>query len=157
MAGFIIKDSKIIPIITIPYLLILLVFDRDSGENILSISLFTLGVIIYRILRIESVGIILIALGIILCFSLNRNYSGGKISFIAEHTNPPIIGCYDRIAEPFKKYPKVCKALKWALIIFWTLTLIYVILATTETVPDLILAAGVTAVIFVISYYITKS
>lgn len=157
MAGFIIKDSKLIPIITIPYLLILLVFNRDTGENILSMSIFTLGVIIYRILKLESVGIIIIACGIILCFCLNRNYNNGKISFIAQHTNPPVIRCYDGIIAPFKKYPKACKAFKWTLILFWTLTLIFLLLVTNETVPNLILSAVVTVVIFVISYYLTKS
>lgn len=67
MFRVVIKDSKIIPVLTIPVLMFLLIFRWDENKmDILWISIATLGIILIRFYGIVAVGIILLILALIL-------------------------------------------------------------------------------------------
>lgn len=146
------RDPAFIPIMTIPYLLFLLIFDRKNSEDIFSVSLWTFGIILFRFFKLEITGLILVTIGTVCIFCLDRDYENGRYSGIKKRTNPLLLKYFDVLVSPFKKHETLCSIIWLFLTIFWTMTLIFIIFLLSTSITHLILGSIISIAIFLVLY-----
>ena len=132
-----IKDLIVVPVITIPILIYCLIFQRDEHELIFGLSLFTIGVILYRILNFRILGAVIFTMAILFMFLSDREYETGKFSFITKYSNPIFLKYYDmllfrlrKIFNPlfeFQYYNILSEMVNWILVGMWLLVLVFVL------------------------------
>ena len=132
-----IKDLIVVPVITIPILIYCLIFQRDEHELIFGLSLFTIGVILYRILNFRILGAVIFTIAILFMFLSDREYESGRFSFITKYSNPIFLKYYDmfifrlkKIFNPlieFQYYNILSEMFNWILVGMWLLVLVFVL------------------------------
>ena len=155
-----IKDLIVVPVITIPILIYCLIFQRDEHELIFGLSLFTIGVILYRILNFRILGAVLFTIAILFMFLSDREYESGRFSFIAKYSNPIFLKYYDmflfrlrKIFNPlieFQYYNILSEMVNWILVGMWLLVLVFVLIKINRNFISFLFSLIVPIVIFVI-------
>ena len=155
-----IKDLIVVPVITIPILIYCLIFQRDEHELIFGLSLFTIGVILYRILNFRIFGAVIFTMAILFMFLSDRDYETGRFSFIAKYSNPIFLKYYDmflfrlrKIFNPlfeFQYYNILSEMVNWILVGMWLLVLVFVLIKININFISFLFSLIVPIVIFVI-------
>ena len=155
-----IKDLIVVPVITIPILIYCLIFQRDEHELIFGLSLFTIGVILYRILNFRILGAVIFTIAILFMFLSDREYESGRFSFIAKYSNPIFLKYYDmflfrlrKIFNPlieFQYYNILSEMVNWILVGMWLLVLVFVLIKINRNFISFLFSLIVPIVIFVI-------
>ncbi len=155
-----IKDLIVVPVITIPILIYCLIFQRDEHELIFGLSLFTIGVILYRILNFRILGAVIFTIAILFMFLSDREYESGRFSFIAKYSNPIFLKYYDmflfrlrKIFNPlieFQYYNILSEMVNWILVGMWLLVLVFVLVKINRNFNSFLFSLIVPIVIFVI-------
>ena len=160
-----IKDLIVVPVITIPILIYCLVFQRDEHELIFGLSLFTIGVILYRILNFRILGAAIFTMAILFMFLSERDYETGRFSFITKYSNPIFLKYYDmflfrlrKIFNPlfeFQYYNILSEMVNWILVGMWLLVLVFVLIKINRNFISFLFSLIVPIVIFVICCVLT--
>lgn len=155
-----IKDLIVVPVITIPILIYCLIFQRDEHELIFGLSLFTIGVILYRILNFRILGAVIFTMTILFMFLSDREYETGRFSFITKYSNPIFLKYYDmllfrlrKIFNPlfeFQYYNILSEMVNWILVGMWLLVLVFVLIKINRNFISFLFSLIVPIVIFVI-------
>ena len=155
-----IKDLIVVPVITIPILIYCLIFQRDEHELIFGLSLFTIGVILYRILNFRILGAVIFTIAILFMFLSDREYESGRFSFITKYSNPIFLKYYDmflfrlrKIFNPlieFQYYNILSEMVNWILVGMWLLVLVFVLIKINRNFNSFLFSLIVPIVIFVI-------
>ena len=155
-----IKDLIVVPVITIPILIYCLIFQRDEHELIFGLSLFTIGVILYRILNFRILGAVIFTIAILFMFLSDREYESGRFSFITKYSNPIFLKYYDmflfrlrKIFNPlieFQYYNILSEMVNWILVGMWLLVLVFVLVKINRNFNSFLFSLIVPIVIFVI-------
>lgn len=155
-----IKDLIVVPVITIPILIYCLIFQRDEHELIFGLSLFTIGVILYRILNFRILGAVIFTIAILFMFLSDREYESGRFSFITKYSNPIFLKYYDmflfrlrKIFNPlieFQYYNILSEMVNWILVGMWLLVLVFVLVKINRNFISFLFSLIVPIVIFVI-------
>ena len=155
-----IKDLIVVPVITIPILIYCLIFQRDEHELIFGLSLFTIGVILYRILNFRMLGAVIFTIAILFMFLSDREYESGRFSFITKYSNPIFLKYYDmflfrlrKIFNPlieFQYYNILSEMVNWILVGMWLLVLVFVLVKINRNFNSFLFSLIVPIVIFVI-------
>ena len=155
-----IKDLIVVPVITIPILIYCLIFQRDEHELIFGLSLFTIGVILYRILNFRIFGAVIFTMDILFMFLSDRDYETGRFSFIAKYSNPIFLKYYEmfifrlrKIFNPlfeFQYYNILSEMVNWILVGMWLLVLVFVLIKINRNFISFLFSLIVPIVIFVI-------
>lgn len=152
-----IKDIRFIPLITIPFILYLLVFDEHYRETIFSLSIISMGVIVFRFSNFKSIGIILMLAGAILIIFLDKDYKNSRrLGFIKRKISPFFVKAYDKVFSPFNSYKKLCYIVQKLFAVFWLLTLILLLKAMSNTIVGFFLLSLIPAGTFLIIFYLSE-
>lgn len=152
-----IKDIRFIPLITIPFILYLLVFDEHYRETIFSLSIISMGVIVFRFSNFKSIGIILMLAGAILIIFLDKDYKNSRrLGFIKRKISPFFVKAYDKVFSPFNSYKKLCYIVQKLFAVFWLLTLILLLKAMSNTIVGFILLSLIPVGTFLIIFYLLE-
>ncbi len=157
-----IKDLIVVPVITIPILIYCLIFQRDEHELIFGLSVFTVGVILYRIFNLRVIGAVIFTIGVLFMFLADRDYEKGRFSFITKYSNPIFLKYYDmfilslkRIFNPlyeFQYYNILSDVFYWILVGIWLLVLVLVLFRINRNFISFLFSLIIPIVIFVICY-----
>ena len=152
-----IKDIRFIPLITIPFILYLLVFDEHYRETIFSLSIISMGVIVFRFSNFKSIGIILMLAGAILIIFLDKDYKNSRrLGFLKRKISPFFVKAYDKVFSPFNSYKKLCYIVQKLFAVFWLLTLILLLKAMSNTIVGFFLLSLIPAGTFLIIFYLLE-
>lgn len=167
MVRFRLKDIKVLPLITIPILIYYLIFDREEGDLIFSVSIFTIGIILFRILNFKEIGIILSVMGVLLLLLADRDYKESRLYVILSFTNLIFLKHYDKaklririLLKPlfeYKYFSIISETFYWFMVIAWLLILIGVMLLINKDILNFEFSLIVPIAVFVIIYVIGKN
>lgn len=152
-----IKDIRFIPLITIPFILYLLVFDDYYRETVFSLSIISIGIMVFRFSNFKSIGSILMLAGAILIIFLDKDYENSRrLGFIKRKISPFFVKAYDKLFSPFNSYKKLCYIVQKLFAVFWLLALIWLLNAMSNTIAGFILISLIPAVTFLIIFYLLE-
>ena len=97
----VIKDMIALPLILIPFMLDVIIFSKDK-DRLIPLSIFVLGIVIYRILYFKEIGAVIMILGFLLMLFTDEEYYSGRLSFITKSTNPVFIKHYNKLINNIK-------------------------------------------------------
>lgn len=158
----VIKDMIALPLIIIPFMLDIIIFSKDK-DSLIPLSIFVLGIVIYRILYFKEIGAVIMILGFLLTLFTDKEYYSGRLSFITKSTNPVFIKQYNKLInniktklEPITQHKIIVNVFYLIYSIFWLLILIYVILTMNLNTGSLILALLIIIGSFIVGYIISN-
>lgn len=159
-----IKDIGIACLILIPFLVTMLIFERDETETIIGTSLFAIGIILYRFLNLKIIGVLVIIVGFYFVFFLNPDYNTSRYSFIMKEINPICIryhlmlknrikSAFDSLIQ-FKHFHIIEELFYWTCVVIWLLVLIWVMLQLASNMFSFCFSLIVPIGTFVFSYLV---
>ncbi len=161
-----IRDIIVVPIILIPILIYLLIFNRKEKELMLSLSMVIIGVILFRYLNFEVIGAITFTLGALFIQLVDRDYNNGRFYFITSHTNPIFLKYYDifilrlkNVFRPlleFRYFNVISELFYWACTIVWMLVLIMALIRLNRNFANFLFSLIVPIGAFVFAYFMDK-
>jgi len=161
-----IRDIIVVPIILIPILIYLLIFNRKEKELMLSLSVLIAGVILFRYLNFEVIGAIMITLGTLFLIFVDRDYDNGRLSFITSYTNPIFLKHYDSFVLKlkdafaplleFRYFSVLSEIFYWACTIVWMLVLIMALIRLNRNFPSFLFSLILPIGAFVFAYFMDK-